>query len=91
MYSTYHARIQDGRMPVILFSAPATHLVHAGSRPREFTCRFNPSKQVFEYFLTAARKNSGKKGGHLTGLRQWIFENLYPEQRALIETLPKQK
>ena len=58
---------------------------------REFTCKYSQDKGVFIYYLLAGKKNSGKRGGHLLSRRDWYFENLYPEQRLLIEQLPKEK
>lgn len=54
-----------------------------------FVCRANDTD--FEYWITAARKGSGSRGGHVRCRRLWMLTNLYPDQRARIESLPKGK
>ena len=57
---------------------------------REFTCKYNQDQEVFIYHLVAGKRNSGSRGGYLLSKREWYFNNLYPEQRELIEQLPKE-
>lgn len=57
---------------------------------RSFVCKFNEATGNFVYILLAARRNSGLRGGRLRNQRDWYLLNLFPEQRAILEQLPKQ-
>jgi hypothetical protein len=57
---------------------------------RRFVCRYSPQDGTFHYRLSAARKGSGSRGAtHLRNVRFWLLHNLTPDQRAIIENLPK--
>jgi len=55
---------------------------------RSFICRYDAESGQFRYTLHAARKNSGSRGGGWRNPRCWVWFNLYPDQRAAVNTLP---
>lgn len=57
---------------------------------RAFECRFDRDDEVYVYRIVAARRNSGSRGGHRRNNRCWYLTNLWPDQRAFIESLPTQ-
>jgi hypothetical protein len=57
----------------------------------QFKCRANSETMAFEYHIQASRRSSGTRGGHIRNRRYWVLDNLWPEQRAIIEALPRAK
>jgi len=53
-----------------------------------FRCKYDSGQEAYVYDISAARKGSGTRGGHLRNWRSWTLLNLTPEQRAKIQALP---
>ena len=58
---------------------------------RSYECKANLKTRQYEYFISAARRHSGARGGRERNQRCWVLVNLMPEQRHTLLELPRER